>query len=200
MIRFVYTLCASAMLILCISLIPALSQDAGGEKKDATPQDAWAKLSQPGPQHKWLAEEVGDWNVEGKMWMEGAKDPMPFKASSKIKMVYDRYLHEEYTGEGEMGMLGFGLFGYDNSNKEFQALWTTNMGTAMHVMSGQLDEKTGKLSMSAEWTEAGMGGMKVKSRVISTRKTKDEIAVEVFDTYGDAPEVKIVEMTYTRKK
>lgn len=200
MIRFAYTMCAALFVIVCANLIPALSQDMGGEKKEGDMHEDWAKLQQPGPEHKWLAEEVGDWTIEGKMWMEPGKDPMPFKATSKITMRFDRYIHEEFKGEGEMPMQGFGIFGYDNSNKEFQGLWTSNMGTSMHIMSGQLDEKTGKLTISGEWTEKGMGGMKIKSRVVNTRKSKDEVLVEVFDTYGDNPEMKIVEMTYKRKK
>lgn len=200
MIRFAYTMCAALFVIVCANLIPALSQDMGGEKKEGDMHEDWAKLQQPGPEHKWLAEEVGDWTIEGKMWMEPGKDPMPFKATSKITMRFDRYIHEEFKGEGEMPMHGFGIFGYDNSNREFQGLWTSNMGTSMHIMSGQLDEKTGKLTISGEWTEKGMGGMKIKSRVVNTRKSKDEALVEVFDTYGDNPEMKIVEMTYKRKK
>lgn len=200
MIRFAYTMCAALFVIVCANLIPALSQDMGGEKKEGNMQEEWAKLQEPGPEHKWLAEEVGEWNVEGKMWMEPGKNPMPFKATSKITMRFDRFIHEEFKGEGDMPMQGFGIFGYDNSNKEFQGLWTSNMGTSMHIMSGQLDEKAGKMMVSGEWTEKGMGGMKVKSRVVSTRKSKDEATVEVFDTYGDNPEMKIVEMTYKRKK
>jgi hypothetical protein len=200
MIRFAYTLCAALMLIICVSLIPVLSQDKKGEEKPADPMEEWAKLAAPGPQHKWLAEEVGDWNIEGKMWMEPGKDPMPFKATSKITMFQDRYLHEEYTGEGEMGMKGFGMFGYDNSNKEFQGLWTSNMEVSMHVMSGQLDEKTQTMTLVGEWIEKGMGGMKVKSKVVSQRKSKDEALVTVYSAYGDAPETKAIEMTYTRKK
>ncbi|CAG0962016.1 hypothetical protein ANRL4_00729 [Anaerolineae bacterium] len=200
MIRFTYTVCAAMFVLVCANLIPALSQDMGGEKKEGDMHEEWGKLHAPGAEHKWLAEQVGEWNVEGKMWMDPTKDPMPFKATSKITMSFDRFIHEEFKGENEQSMHGFGIFGYDNSNKEFQGLWTSNMGTSMHIMSGQLDEKTNKMSMSGEWTEKGMGGMKVKSRVITTRKSKDEAVVEVFDTYGDSPEMKIVEMTYKRKK
>lgn len=200
MIRFTYTVCAAMFVLVCANLIPALSQDMGGEKQEGNMHEEWGKLQAPGAEHKWLAEQVGEWNVEGKMWMDPTKDPMPFKANSKITMRFDRFIHEEFKGENEQSMHGFGIFGYDNSNKEFQGLWTSNMGTSMHIMSGQLDERTNKMSMSGEWTEKGMGGMKVKSRVITTRKSKDEAVVEVFDTYGDSPEMKIVEMTYKRKK
>jgi hypothetical protein len=198
MIRFAYTLCAALFLLGCISLIPVLSQDKKGEEKPADMNAEWEKLNAPGPMQKWLAEEVGDWNVEGKMWM--GPDAVPFKATSKITMFADRYLHEEFKGDDKMPMVGFGMFGYDNSNKEFQGLWTDNMTTSMHVLSGQLDEKTGKLTMSGSWTEKGMNNMKSAMRIVSTRKSKDEAVVEVYGSMGDQPETKMVELTYTRKK
>lgn len=195
MIRFAYTMLAALFLLVCVNLIPALSQ----EKKDEPAEDPMMKLGQPGAMHKWLAEEVGDWTIEGKVWMPGAKDAMAFKATSKMTMKFDRFLHEEFNSD-DLQMKGFGIFAYDNSNEEFQGMWTNNMQTGLRLMSGKLDEKAGRLTISGEWTEKGMGGMKLKTRVVSTRKSKDEAFVEVFDTYDDKPEVKILEMTYTRKK
>ena len=51
MIRIAYTLCAALFVIVCANLIPALSQDMGGEKKEANMQEEWAKLQEPGPEH-----------------------------------------------------------------------------------------------------------------------------------------------------
>lgn len=197
--RLIISCSAALMLTVVAGLVPVLSQ----EGKEGAAEDPMAALAQPGPQHKMLAEDAGDWTIEGKMWMpEGEKVvEMPMTGKSTMKMVYDRYLHEELTiGEGEQAMKVQGFIGYDNSAQEYQCMYISGMGTAMQVYSGSYDEKTKTLSFSLSWTDKGMGNMKRKSRVVSTKKSADEAKMEMYETFGDQPEMKVMEMTYKRVK
>lgn len=195
--RFLITCSAALMLTVVAGLVPVLSQEGeGGE-------DPMAALAQPGPQHKMLAEDAGNWTIEGKMWMpEGEKlIEMPMSGKSTMKMVYDRYLHEELTiGEGEQAMKIQGFIGYDNSAQEYQCMYISGMSTGMQVYSGSYDEKTKTMSFTLSWTDKGMGDMKRKSRVVSTKKSADEALMTMYETFGDQPEMKVMEMTYKRVK
>lgn len=196
--RIAFSIAGALVLTLIAGLVPVLSQDGKGE-----PADPMAAAAAPGPQHKMLAEDAGDWTIEGKMWMpEGEKVvEMPMKGKSTMKMVYDRYLHEVLTiGEGEMAMHVQGFIGFDNSSKEYQCMYISGMDTAMRVYSGSYDEKTKTMTLVGTWTDKGMGDMKRKSRVVTTRSSADAAKMEMFETFGDQPEMKVMEMNYTRVK
>lgn len=204
MSRLMITLAASLAVTVLAGLVPVLSQDMGG-KAPEDPMEAWMKLQAPGEQHKMLAESAGDWTIEGKMFhMEGEKVvEMDAKGKSTMKMLWGRYLEEDMSIECPMAKMTMnmkGFIGYDNSAKEYQTMYIGDMGTEMRVYKGVLDEKTGSMTFSAEWVEKGMGNMKRKSRVVSTPKSKDENTLVIYETMGEMPEFKMMEMTYKRKK
>lgn len=201
MTRLMTTIFAALMLTLAGAFVPVASQDAKNRAEGDDPHAAWAKLQQPGPEHKALAEDVGDWTIKARYWPAAGAPAIDMAGTSKMSMIFDRYLYEEYKlGEGEQAFEGRGYIGYDNSNKEFQAVYFGNDGTWLHVLSGHADGKTNTLTLSGEWVEKGMGGAKVKQRVVSTRKSKDASTTSLFMQIGDKPEWKMVEMEYTRGK
>ncbi len=209
MLRFAYMLAGSLAVLLMIGLVPILSQDGmgGDDEKGSEGADweqMWKELHKPGENQKWLAESAGNWEITGKMFQmspDGTMQEREMKGASTIKMMWDRYMYEEMTTEcdGEtMKMVGY--ISYDNSNKEFQAMYISDMGTGMRLFSGQRSEDGKSLTLSGEWVEKGFGGMKIKERVVTTSKSKDEEVMEMYGTYGDMPEMKIMELTYKRKK
>lgn len=207
MSRMMITLTAALFVTVLGGLVPVLSQDMGGkaEPEAKDPWAAWTELQKPGEPHKMLAESVGEWTIEGKMFhMDGEKVvEMPANGKSTMKMLWGRYLQEEMAVECPMMKMTMnmrGYIGYDNSAKEHQCVYFGDMGTELRVFKGTFDEKAGAMTFSAEWTEKGMGDMKRKSRVVSAAKSKDESTVTIYETMGDNPEFKMMEMTYKRKK
>ncbi len=201
--KFIWTMAASVLVLLAIGLAPVFSQEGGEE---APPEDPWTKLHTPGDEHKWLAEEEGTWEISGKMWNAGP-DGKPVEVavtgSARLKMLFDRYLTEEMKitlGDTGVEMKMIGLIGYDNSAREFSAMYVGNMGTGMHVFTGQRSDENKVLTLSAEYVEKGLGDMKIKERIKNTRKSKDEVLLEMWGSYGDMPEMKMMEVTYKRKK
>lgn len=202
--KYGLTVFAALLAALLIGLVPARSQDAKeGEKGDESGvsiEEAWMKLQQPGSEHEWLAEDTGEWVVTQRFWMDGMDDPMEVKGESIIEMKWGRYRYEEMAiGEGEAANV-VGLMGFDNSAGEFKSVSVGIWGTGMDVMSGTLSVDGKTLNLRNERVEKGLNNLKITERAVITRKGDDERLVEVFSKYGDAPERKVGEIAYTRKK
>ncbi len=190
MMRFMAGLLVGATVALVVGLVPVLSQD------DETQQEKWERLRQPGEQHKWLAQDVGDWKIKGKLWV-GPDQTIPVEGNATVKMIFDRYAHEEYSlGDYR----AFGYVGYDNVNEEFQALYCGTSGTGMQILSGQLNEDRTVLTLTGERAEKALGGAVRKQKVVITRKGADETLVEMSESVGDAAMRNVVALTYTRVK
>ncbi len=103
----------------------------------------YEKLAQPGPEHKWLMDEAGNWTAAVKWWMEPGKPPMESQGGAEVRSVLGgRFVQEHFTGT-MMGkpFEGFGLVGYDNLKKKFVMTWADSMGTGIVYAEGTGDQK-----------------------------------------------------------
>jgi hypothetical protein len=182
--------------ILALAIVPVLSQEAKPEKPVDEDMQKWMELHQPGPEHKWLGEEVGEWKVEGKMWQQGITEPTPMSGTSTITLLHDRYLYEEATlGEGEMQMKVNGYTGFNQGNKTYQCIYFGNFGTGLKVMEGKRTGDT--LTFTCEMNEPELK-MTGSSRVIIKREGASKFTVTMFEKINDKPEYKSMELVYTR--
>ena len=201
MIRFVLLCVTCAAVLATLSFIPLLGED----KIDVNPSEGsvleqWKKLQQPGMEHQVLAKRAGSWLVTATCWKNGPDKPVTLAGTSEQKMVYDRYLTEEFTlGEGESKMTGTGYIAFDNGNKCYEAMFLGNMSTALSVLTGEHDTKTGELVFKCERTEQTLNNLKVKTRVQVTGIYGDKYIVNIYQTIGSQPEARFMEMVYTRK-
>lgn len=202
--RFVYMMLGGLLVAVMISIVPALSQD-GMEGDDAEEEqdlsdEAWMKLQQPNEHHKWLLKSVGEWDIEFKMFMEGAPEPVTMTGTSKVVDKWGRYAHEEYTiGDENFQMHGQGYIGYDNGAGEYRAMYIGSMGTSMTMYTGQRSDDGKTLTLVNERFEKNFGNMKVSERLVITDINDDKSTFTFYGKYGDEDERKIMEMTYTRK-
>lgn len=196
--KYAITIFACLLAVLLIGLVPALSQDG----EEGSLMERWGKLAQPGPEHEWLAEGVGEWTVTQRVFMPGSDEPsfeVPGKAIRTMK--WGRYLYEELTmGEGEEEANAVSYTGFDNGAREYKTIALGIMGTGMDVLSGTRSDDGKTVTMTSERVEKGLDNMKIKTRFVITRKSSDEQLVEYFNAFGDAPEYKAGEMIYKRKK
>jgi hypothetical protein len=103
----------------------------------------FAEAGTPGPMHELLAEGVGRWQAETTMWMAPDTDPIMSKGHSVVTPIMGgRFIKVEMTGEmpGMGTYNGFGIYGYDNTTKQFQAIWIDNHSTGMMRGTGKLAE------------------------------------------------------------
>jgi hypothetical protein len=193
--------------VLLIGLVPVLSQDGMGEpggEGEIDMEKAWEELSKPREQHKALAEMAGEWEITGKaykMGPEGKPIEQEMKGTSTCKLIHDRFLIEEMTTECEGKVSsGTGFMGYDNDAGEYQACYVGEWGTGMQIYRGKASEDGKTVNLAAEYSVKTFGDLKIKERMVSTQKSKDESTFTMYITFGDKPEEKMMEMTYKRKK
>lgn len=186
-----------ATLCLCVlfGLSPAVAQDEAPDE-DAMMQ-AMADAATPGEVHERLAESVGSWNMEIKMWM-GPGEPAVSTGTAERRMILDgRVLVEEVTSS-VMGQTftGFGMTGYDNVTGKYWGTWNDNMSTGIGTSQGTFDAEAGVYTFHGEMADPMTGTMK-KNHATITLKDGQEI-MEMYEMHG-GEEVKTMEIVYSRK-
>ena len=111
---------------------------------------------QPTPEHKMLSREVGTWEGEMKMYAAGPDaDPITMPVLEK-NVMQDTGLW--LISDFESGPFkGHGVFGYDPAKKKFVGSWIDNHTTALSVMEGTHDEKTGEMTYTSQMLNPATG-------------------------------------------
>jgi hypothetical protein len=193
-----------ALTSLCIMLAisPALAKDKKGQKQMdlQAMMELWKQASTPGEPHKLFGTLAGSWTTQTKEWMEPGKPPMESTGTADMKMVLDgRFLYQEFNGQ-MMGQPfnGIGIDAYDNIRKKYVTAWMDTMGTGIFLMEGTATPDGKTITLRGSHPEPGGG--KMTHRAIW--KLIDNNAQQ-FDMYGahhGQKEMKMMEITYTRKQ
>ena len=192
------------MMFSCLCLV-ALGSVATAIDKENAPDDSQAmiemykQLATPGEPHKLLANLAGNWTTTTKSWMDPGKPPMESTGTAVMKMVLGgRFLLQEFTSE-MMGQpfSGIGIDGYDNLRQKYVTAWFDTMGTGIFLMEGSASPDGKTITLEGQHDEPGGGSMSHRA----VWKLVDE-NTQTFDMYGahhGAKEMKMMEITYTRK-
>ncbi len=180
----------------------ALAQE--GEARAMTPEQmammqAYQKAGTPGPQHAAMAADAGTWDVAVKSWMDPAQPPEESTGTVTRSMILDgRVMVEQFQGS-MMGQpfTGHGMQGYDNVSGKYWSTWNDSMTTGLMVGEGTCDE-TGTCEFSGTWNDPVTGGP-VTARMVLRRTGADSQVFEMFGPGPDGSEMKMMEMTYTRR-
>ena len=192
------------VITLCLMLIvsPVLAK----EKKHEKPMDPqammelWKQAATPGEPHKLFATLAGSWTTTTKEWMEPGKPPTESTGTAEMKMLLDgRFLYQEYNSH-MMGQpfSGIGIDGYDNLTKKYVTAWIDTMGTGIFIMEGTASADGKTITLKGSHPEPGGGKMSHRAvwKIIDTNN-------QTFDMYGThhgQKEMKVLEITYTRKE
>ncbi|MBX3358278.1 MAG: DUF1579 domain-containing protein [Phycisphaeraceae bacterium] len=186
---------------------PASPTHAGQPAKegaDAHQQmmDAWMKLSQPGPEHKRIAQLAGSWDAEVKMFEPGSTQPAVSRGTMVNTLVQgDRYLHHEYSGEF-MGQpfTGAGNFGFNNATKKYEGTWFDSMSTGIMYSTGTYNDATKTYTLTGEFSGPGPDGTIVTFTQRETLQvvSPDKHVMTMYHGGPGMPESKAMEITYTR--
>ncbi|MBL8889024.1 MAG: DUF1579 domain-containing protein [Planctomycetaceae bacterium] len=106
----------------------------------------WAQDAAPEPtaQHKILAKEVGQWEGVMKAYMDPNGPPMEMSVvETNVLLDGGLWLLSEFDAGPFKGR---GQFGFDPDKKKFIGTWLDNQTTALSLMEGTYDEKTGELT------------------------------------------------------
>jgi hypothetical protein len=187
---------------LCLMMTASLSI---AEEKKATQMDpqammeAYKQLATPGEPHKLFASLAGSWTTKTKEWMEPGKPPMESTGSVEMKMLLDgRFLQQEFTGN-MMGQpySGVGVSAYDNLRKRYVSTWIDTMGTGIFVMEGMANADGKTITLKGQHDE--LGGGRMTHRAVWKIVDNNTQTFDMFGTHQGGKEMKMMEITYTRK-
>lgn len=173
-----------------------LAQEGGQEM--SAEDKAWMEYMTPGKAHQMLAESVGSWKIQTKMWMDPSAAPMESDGTSQSEMILGgRYLQSTFSGT-MMGMPfeGISITGYDNAKKEYFNTWIDNMGTGLAYAKGKYDESTKSTEFKGTMVDP-MTGKDSPFREVFKVIDKNKMVMEMYWEM-EGKEVMGMEITYTR--
>jgi len=191
--------------LTCLALFVLASPVMAKDKKPAKEMDSqammevWKKLAMPGEPHKLFASLAGSWTTTTKEWMEPGKPPTESTGTAEMKMLLDgRFLYQEYNAQ-MMGQpfSGVGIDAYDNMTKKYVTAWIDTMGTGIFMMEGTASTDGKTITLKGSHPEPGGGKMTHRAvwKIVDNN-------TQTFDMYGahhGGKEMKVLEITYTRK-
>ncbi|CAN5845097.1 hypothetical protein BH11PLA1_BH11PLA1_14200 [soil metagenome] len=160
---------------------------------------AMMEAGKVGPMHAWMKGMEGDWAAECKE-MDMTK-PGEWKTSKGMmtnKMTMDgRFMEGTFKGSMDgKDYVGQSCMGYNNTSKMFESTWHDSMNTGMTMMKGTADSAGKVLTMSGECA-CPIGGQ-MNMRMVTTMMSRDAFKQEFFMTMAGMPEMKGMEINYTR--
>ena len=161
---------------------------------------AMMEAGTPGEVHKTMQDMVGTWNVAIKSYMDPAKPTESTGTSTMVSLLDGRYIQEtmESTFMG-MPFRGIGTFGYDKVLKQYVSTWIDNMSTGIMTSVGSSPDG-GK---TVNWMGKGsdpVTGKEQSFRSIAHNVDPDHAHFEMYGAGPDGKEMKMMEISYTRKK
>ncbi|CAA9892840.1 conserved hypothetical protein [Candidatus Methylobacter favarea] len=161
--------------------------------------ELYAKLAEPREPHKLFASLAGSWTTKTKEWMEPGKPPIESTGSAEMKMLLEgRFLQQEYTGQ-MMGkpFSGLEITAYDNLLKRYVTNWMSTMSTGIFTMEGTASADGKTITLTGKHVEPGGGQM--KRRAIWTIVDSNTQTFDMYGAHHGGKEMKMMEITYTRK-
>ena len=187
-------------LCLVLSVSVAMAKDKEPAQMDMQAMmDTYKKLATPGEPHKQFASLTGSWSTKTKEWMEPDKPPMESTGSAEMRMLLGgRFLQQEFTGD-MMGQpySGIGVSAYDNLRKKYVSTWMDTMGTGVFVMEGTASADGKTITLRGQHDEPGGGQM--THRAVWKIVDSNTQTFGMYGTHNQGKEMKIMEITYTRK-
>ncbi len=195
-----------SIMLMCLCVLVTTSPTLAKEKKSEQQMDPqammelWKKLATPGEPHKLFASLAGSWTTTTKEWTEPGKPPTESTGTAEMKMLLDgRFLYQEYNSQ-MMGQpfSGIGIDAYDNLTKKYVTAWIDSMGTGIFIMEGTASPDGKTITLKGSHPEPGGGRMSHRAvwKILDNN-------TQTFDMYGahqGEREMKMLEITYTRKQ
>ena len=194
-------LAVAAVAVAAMPLQDAKAKTRGDDKTAAGAMDPammakMMELGTPGPEHAELKKMAGTWQIKMKCWMAEGAPAMDASGTSTIEMANDRFLLEHFKGEmpGMGPYEGWGVMGFNNANKEYEHVWRDAFNTGMMWSTGK-KAADGTIAMTGN-SNCAEGPM--TCRTVSKMTGDNAFHFEMYQTLQGKPEMKCMEMDYTR--
>lgn len=184
---------------LTLFAAPAFAQAHPDQNQGATTADK-PSPSKPGAEQAFLAKRAGEYTRAIKFVGQSSADATPSTGTSKISVVLDGRFIQEENSDTVFGrpVLGLRLWGYNNATKQYEAIWTYTMSTAILMLTGTSND--GGKTIEYTSTSGTPGGNNAPLHARVRQVSDDQIVVTLSSTGEDGKEAAFQETTYTRKK
>lgn len=187
------------LLVVCAAMAVAEEPKMSAEEKAA--MELMAKAATPGDAHKLLNDIAGTWNTKVTSWMNPGAPPSVSEGTSENKWILGgRYLEQRFKGNF-MGtpFEGLGYTGYDNVTKKYWGTWMDNFSTGVMTSTGSTPDNGKTWSFTGTSSDPMTGKeTEVQEKIIVT--DHDHHTFEMWGAGPDGKPMKMMEITYTRKK
>lgn len=197
--RFLHVTLIGLSLVLTASVAMAKDKKQAKQMDEQAMMEMYQKLATPGEPHKLFASLAGSWTTTSKEWMEPGKPPTESTGTAEMKMLLDgRFLYQEFTGN-MMGQpfSGVGIDAYDNMTKKYTTAWMDTMGTGIFLMEGTASADGKTITLKGSHPEPGGG--KMTHRAVWKIVDGNTQTFGMYGTHHGGKEMKMLEITYTRK-
>jgi hypothetical protein len=105
----------------------------------------------------------------------------------------------EWDTTMRMSFNGVGLSGYDNFKRKYVFSWADNMGTMLVTAEGSIGRDGKTITYLSRMDDPMTGERNKLIRYVSRILGPDKHVLEAWDSVGTPRELKVMEITYTRK-
>jgi hypothetical protein len=185
---------------LCLAL-PAIAQDAAPQMtpEQQAEMDAYIKAGTPGAEHQKLAQTAGRYDLQIRSWQAPDTEPTVESGSATRTMALDGRVLVEDVQSTMMGQpfTGHGMHGFDNITGKHWSTWIDSMSTGLMVSHGTCDAANA-CTFTGSWKHP-VTKKDITSRMTTRWSGPDTEVFEMFAPGPDGAEMKMMEITYTRK-
>jgi hypothetical protein len=161
-------------------------------------QKVWEEFGKPTEEHEAFKFAVGKWKTVMKDFQQNAAEPNANEGTAEFRLLMDgRYLEQDFEGtfQGQT-FEGKGIMAYDKAQKKYVSTWIDNMSTGIIFSEGRWLEDKGQFVEEGKMaTPFG----EVESRTVWQHVDDDKFTLTMYVIPPNQPEVKAMEITYTRQ-
>ena len=191
----------ASLFLLTTGTAAVLADEKADDKKNVF-KEYMEKFGPPGPEHKLLEPLKGTWQASVKCWMDGPdKSPQTSEGTVERSSVFGgRFIQEFVDGKlMDQPFQGLGMIGFDRAKKKYVTTWIDSSCTAATLCYGTFDESAKTWTFTKE-DVCPITGKPVKSRSTLRIVSANEQQQEMFMKMGDEKEMRMMQITLTRKK
>lgn len=170
------------LVVVMLAVIAVRSYHQGANAAQTGQEELLKKLATPGEHHQRLDGLAGTWKLAVK-WRNKAEEKWTeSKGTADYRWILGRrFLQENFKYDmGGEPMEWLGVYGYDNFQKRYTAVWVDNMGTNTEFADGKFDAPAKVLTYSGEQDDPATGG-KRKFKWVITLDSKDSVRFDSYD-------------------
>lgn len=162
-------------------------------------QEVLKKLASPSEHHQQLDPLAGKWRLAVKWRATAADKWAESQGAAEYQWILGRrFVQESFQYDmGSESLQWLGVYGYDNYQKQYTAVWVDNMGTNTEFAAAQYDANVKTLTFLGEQDDPPTGG-KRKFKWIITIDSPDRLRFESFDQNPPGTYFKNTDIVATR--